>query len=94
MKTTWSVKKDYCTSNSTSVNVANTFIMLWSTLVFLPESLLGHDTRAELGDGDILGRYPEDVEHATGVLKQDRRGDVNNKNMNLSDFKVIFFRRS
>ena len=48
--------------------------MVWSTLVFLPESLLGQDTRAELGDGDILGRYPEDVEHAAGVLKQDRRG--------------------
>ena len=46
--------------------------MVWSILVFLPESLLGHDTRAELGDGDILGRYPEDVEHAAGVLKQDR----------------------
>ena len=34
-----------------------------------PESLPGHDANAELGDGDVLGRYPDDVERACAILK-------------------------
>ena len=34
-----------------------------------PESLPGYDANPELGDGDVLGRYPDDVERACAILK-------------------------